>query len=195
MSASNTIDWYVDHFGSVAEQGTAAFVKRACLLAACGWDACQLSSTSNPNRHSIAALPPGTCDMQQSVLSCSMCGARAGLWSFAQLPGQYHAPSLSLSASESWRQAPHFETAFQHTHQMIAIHTVIGCNLVATDDMCLIFVAAGALHSRMPDVWGVGVCGQKTSPVSSCAADTCQLPPGIICEPSDVCKQVKQVNC
>ena len=80
-----------------AEQGSNAFVKRACLLAACGWDACKLSSLvmtniSDPKHHSMAALPPATCDMQQSVLGCSMCGARAGLWSFAQQPGQAHSP-------------------------------------------------------------------------------------------------------
>ena len=80
-----------------AEQGSDAFVKRACLLAACGWDACKLSSlvttdTNSPNP--VAALPPGTYDMQQSVLGCSMCGATVGLWSFAQQPGQAQSSSL-----------------------------------------------------------------------------------------------------
>ena len=93
-------DSSLDHLGTDAEQGSNAFVKHACLLAACGWDACKLSSlvmtnTSNPNHDSIAALPSGTCDMQQSVLGCSMCGAKAGLWSFAQQPGQPHSPLLN----------------------------------------------------------------------------------------------------
>ena len=73
-----------------AENGSDAFVRRACLLAACGWDACQLSSLVLGGRspQHTAGLPAGACEMQQSVLGCSMCGARAGLWSFADQPGQ-----------------------------------------------------------------------------------------------------------
>lgn len=66
---------------------------RACLLAACGWDACKLSDMvlGGGTPQTLASLPPGACEMQQSVLGCSMCGARAGLWTFAQHPGS--APS------------------------------------------------------------------------------------------------------
>lgn len=83
---------------ALAEQGSNAFVKRACLLAACGWDACNLSSLvmGGTIPQPIAALPAGTCEMQQSVLGCGMCGAKVGLWSFAQQPGQAHSPALSL---------------------------------------------------------------------------------------------------
>lgn len=78
-----------DHSGVCAEQGSDAFVGRACLLAACGWDACKLSGLflGGGTPQALASLPPGACEMQQSVLGCSMCGARAGLWTFAQHPG------------------------------------------------------------------------------------------------------------
>ena len=118
----------LDYFGTVSEQGSTAFEQRACLLAACGWDACKLSSlvmsnTSDPNNGSIAALFPGACDMQHSVLGCSMCGARAGLWSFAQLPGQAHSPSPALLEPLSIRIFGSGGFASQHIH----IHTPDDC--------------------------------------------------------------------
>ncbi len=77
-------------FWTCAEQGTDAFVRRACLLAACGWDAFQLSSLvgkASPQQ-AAAGLPHGVCEMQDVVVACGMCGTRVGLWSFAHQPGQ-----------------------------------------------------------------------------------------------------------
>lgn len=77
-----------DVFQGLAEQGTDAFVRRACLLAACGWDAFQLSSIvgrASPQQ-AAAGLPHGACEMQDGVVACGMCGARVGLWSFAHQP-------------------------------------------------------------------------------------------------------------
>lgn len=74
----------------LAEQGSDAFIHRACLLAACGWDAFQLSSLVGrvSPQQAAAGSPPGQCEMQDGVLACGMCGARVGLWSFAHQPGQ-----------------------------------------------------------------------------------------------------------
>ncbi|DBA96619.1 TPA: hypothetical protein ACH3X1_015480 [Trebouxia sp. C0004] len=77
-----------DVFQGLAEQGTDAFVRRACLLAVCGWDAFQLSSLvgrASPEQ-AAAGLPHGACEMQEGVVACGMCGTRVGLWSFAHQP-------------------------------------------------------------------------------------------------------------
>lgn len=77
-------------FWIFAGQGTDACVRRACLLAACGWDAFQLSSLvgrASPQQ-AAAGLPHGACEMQDGVVACGMCGTRVGLWSFAHQPGQ-----------------------------------------------------------------------------------------------------------
>ena len=103
------------------ENGSDAFVRRACLLASCGWDACQLSSLVPGGRspQHTAGLPAGACEMQQSVLGCGMCGARMGLWSFADQPGQAF---LAFSALRR------VVIVMRHTH-VLSHHQVIRTSL------------------------------------------------------------------
>jgi len=86
-----------------AEQGSDAFVQRACLLAACGWDACHLRSMVAGNSGEQLAgegLPGGACEMHEGVLACAMCGSRVGLWNFAQQPGQTLPQMLHLLSNQ-----------------------------------------------------------------------------------------------
>ena len=72
-------------------------MRRACLLAACGWDALQLKSmvAGSTSHQESAGLPHGSCDIQDGVLACSMCGTKVGLWSFAEQLGQILPPTGS----------------------------------------------------------------------------------------------------
>ncbi|KAL0032405.1 hypothetical protein WJX79_009776 [Trebouxia sp. C0005] len=122
-----------DVFRGLAEQGTDAFVRRACLLAACGWDAFQLSSLvgrASPQQ-AAAGLPHGACEMQDGVVACGMCGTRVGLWSFAHQP-EIDNQEVSEPDSSPLPDASHEPRAEPRTSLAAAIDEATPCINEAT---------------------------------------------------------------
>ena len=101
---------YLDSVAFVcAEHGTDAFTQRACLLAICGWEpyfitdppasSLDAGNAAAANSSLTSSMPPGTCEMQLAALSCGMCGAKVGLWSFTETAGQtFRGTASSLDA-------------------------------------------------------------------------------------------------